>query len=497
MSMVVVNIPPPQLAPTPTPTPARDSDLVLPTRKASVAARKRKAHTKSRRGCINCKLFHVKCDETQPHCKRCLRSALDCEYPDSSTKKSPLSSAAPTHRYEQTIDLSSPDPDSDPNSQPLVPSVSLSPSPPPSNLGIIIPLHGGSRYNLSDRDDTFLHRFCVTTCFTITPKRLLTANVSRMTYEAGCRNPAIVHAYLALAHLQHHPASSPQQLAFHYYNAAALLREHVSRPSIALADAEVVWALSVLLPYATFAITDPRLTPGARFGPRNLWPCDRTNHASLGWISMLSGRMALLRRLQSEHGDRATFLAIDCAREAQIRFAGNRIPTRDLVAKLSAVLTRPAISALLVLAGYPSDDAPQDEWKRNPYSVPLTRLANSVIMPPSPTQINEYFNLPRWIYENMREQLFARDPLLVLILALLFARSAAEDVWWLRKRVPLQLESMCLYLEEEGRLQLGILPDAMDVLLAYPRHALVSSRPGSRQNEPTITDLGGAYEDPQ
>ncbi|KAH6892452.1 hypothetical protein B0T10DRAFT_401320 [Thelonectria olida] len=41
----------------------------------------RKGHTKSRRGCLNCKRRKVKCPETLPACLTCKRLGLACEYP--------------------------------------------------------------------------------------------------------------------------------------------------------------------------------------------------------------------------------------------------------------------------------------------------------------------------------------------------------------------------------------------------------------------------------
>ncbi len=43
----------------------------------------RKGHTKSRRGCFNCKRRKVKCQETLPACAHCTRIGLVCQYPDS------------------------------------------------------------------------------------------------------------------------------------------------------------------------------------------------------------------------------------------------------------------------------------------------------------------------------------------------------------------------------------------------------------------------------
>ncbi|KAH7410455.1 hypothetical protein DE146DRAFT_645004 [Phaeosphaeria sp. MPI-PUGE-AT-0046c] len=44
------------------------------------AERKRRVHAKSRRGCGNCKLRRVKCDELRPQCKKCILFGVDCNY---------------------------------------------------------------------------------------------------------------------------------------------------------------------------------------------------------------------------------------------------------------------------------------------------------------------------------------------------------------------------------------------------------------------------------
>ncbi|KAI1167187.1 C6 zinc finger protein [Nemania serpens] len=41
----------------------------------------RRGHTKSRRGCYNCKRRRIKCQETRPSCGHCTKTGLKCEYP--------------------------------------------------------------------------------------------------------------------------------------------------------------------------------------------------------------------------------------------------------------------------------------------------------------------------------------------------------------------------------------------------------------------------------
>ncbi|KAJ5772189.1 hypothetical protein N7520_002718 [Penicillium odoratum] len=51
----------------------------------------RRCHTKSRRGCIQCKERHVKCDEKRPTCSLCIRRGLDCIYVAPRPRRRPAS----------------------------------------------------------------------------------------------------------------------------------------------------------------------------------------------------------------------------------------------------------------------------------------------------------------------------------------------------------------------------------------------------------------------
>ncbi|KAJ0338752.1 hypothetical protein COL922a_005216 [Colletotrichum nupharicola] len=45
----------------------------------------RRGHTKSRRGCFNCKRRRIKCQETRPSCGHCVKTGMKCEYPSTPT----------------------------------------------------------------------------------------------------------------------------------------------------------------------------------------------------------------------------------------------------------------------------------------------------------------------------------------------------------------------------------------------------------------------------
>ncbi|KAJ4164338.1 hypothetical protein LMH87_006015 [Akanthomyces muscarius] len=49
-------------------------------RNPSDSSRQRRAHLKSRNGCMRCKRLRKKCDERRPECSRCLKQGVNCEY---------------------------------------------------------------------------------------------------------------------------------------------------------------------------------------------------------------------------------------------------------------------------------------------------------------------------------------------------------------------------------------------------------------------------------
>ncbi|KAF2205186.1 hypothetical protein GQ43DRAFT_468360 [Delitschia confertaspora ATCC 74209] len=52
-----------------------------PDNATNTSDRKRRGHTKSRLGCVNCKRRKIKCQETWPQCANCVKRAVSCHYP--------------------------------------------------------------------------------------------------------------------------------------------------------------------------------------------------------------------------------------------------------------------------------------------------------------------------------------------------------------------------------------------------------------------------------
>ncbi|CAF3575187.1 hypothetical protein SNK03_000395 [Fusarium graminearum] len=64
-----------------TPPSGSSSEVAVQRPSAQKQRLERRGHTKSRRGCYNCKRRRIKCQETHPACGHCTKTGLKCEYP--------------------------------------------------------------------------------------------------------------------------------------------------------------------------------------------------------------------------------------------------------------------------------------------------------------------------------------------------------------------------------------------------------------------------------
>jgi len=56
--------------------------LSQPARTEASQQRKRPKYTRSKTGCLTCRVKKIKCDETKPNCMRCTHSQRDCTWPE-------------------------------------------------------------------------------------------------------------------------------------------------------------------------------------------------------------------------------------------------------------------------------------------------------------------------------------------------------------------------------------------------------------------------------
>ncbi|KXS99491.1 hypothetical protein AC578_3753 [Pseudocercospora eumusae] len=131
----------------------------------------RKAHTKSRRGCMSCKKRHVKCDELKPRCSHCTRLEIECHYADT--------------RSSSNITSYGNSPLSDPVASPSTPGFSTNADGTPS---LPIP------------ELKLLHFWLLNTSLTCSAKSHV-AIYQSVVVELGFQHPYLLHGIFAVAAL--------------------------------------------------------------------------------------------------------------------------------------------------------------------------------------------------------------------------------------------------------------------------------------------------------
>ncbi|KAF8973137.1 hypothetical protein BDZ97DRAFT_655902 [Flammula alnicola] len=55
---------------------------IIPPSRPDIVQRKRPKYTRSKTGCLTCRVKKIKCDETKPNCMRCTHGSRECSWPE-------------------------------------------------------------------------------------------------------------------------------------------------------------------------------------------------------------------------------------------------------------------------------------------------------------------------------------------------------------------------------------------------------------------------------
>ncbi|KAF2108841.1 hypothetical protein BDV96DRAFT_503782 [Lophiotrema nucula] len=172
---------------------------------------KRRAHTKSRKGCIQCKQRHTKCDEVHPQCTNCVRLEIQCSWPD---RKNGLSPQAQSPHPETHVIMAQ-------GSR--------------SFTRINSPAAAVSVLGLDDM--RLLHHWTTKTCKSM-DLGAMSSIWQEDFIEIGFEHPFLLHGFLAVAAI-HKAVSAPQtdnsklllQADLHITNALRTYRQHLVNPT--------------------------------------------------------------------------------------------------------------------------------------------------------------------------------------------------------------------------------------------------------------------------
>ncbi|KAJ5633921.1 hypothetical protein N7528_001763 [Penicillium herquei] len=380
-------------------------------------SRRRRAHTKSRHGCRNCKLRRIKCDEQQPQCKKCASFGVLCNY--SSAQGSDLQPAWQEAQMK-TNELSFGQAVF--SSKPQILEL--------STFSVITVGRGHGSFTMDQESLARLNRFQTRTVYSFGTESALNIYQNDVV-QLALEHPFLMHVILAITaihdrHLLPAPKNATRSLTEVYHGAkgAALLAEKLSRP-IVYADRDALWSTAAMIGVAT-------MTSIEASDPMTAWPMKPFESTDLGWLSLSAGKEAIWRVTNPLRPDSIFYRMADDYR---------------------AIRNPPRIREITDIPNEFVDlcslDGPTP-LEQNPYYITVSLVADLLEFESSSNRTKD--SLPRYVSflgimpSDFRSLLYSKDPRALLLFAYWYSFVDASR-WWIARRAWLECQSICLYLD--------------------------------------------------
>ncbi|KAK3718917.1 hypothetical protein LTR37_004833 [Vermiconidia calcicola] len=385
--------------------------------------RKRKTHKKSRKGCGNCKLRRVKaqhnlelpCDEAHPQCEKCIAYGVTCNYDGDATDELQLAGEgaftfiSQPHQYAPAAE-----PDAAPRD-------SLSPEGYDDKvermLGMPLELHDiGEPYYVTEDDVEAMRNFRDKTVWTIG-----TAQTVRF-YRQEMMNMI--------------------STIFHHYHGTALFNRLLSQP-LEYSHRDPLWGTAALLGCITIASIEARTTEEA-------WPLKPSSPEDLDWLRMSDGKKEVWKIVDPLREDSVWRHALDYSANNDPLPYDHRVPELDLL-----------YPWLIKIYDF---DPSSSEHNEDPYYTAASILVRLLELDCNHSTIMYFLSFLGHMDVRFRQLLHDKDPKALLLLSWWYGKMCQYNVWWQSRRMVLEGQAICLYLERNHA-------DDPDVLrlLSYPK----------------------------
>ncbi|PYI01643.1 hypothetical protein BO78DRAFT_401186 [Aspergillus sclerotiicarbonarius CBS 121057] len=343
-------------------------------------------HRRSRRGCGNCKLRSVKCDETKPVCRRCQAYGVSCAY-------SSIQSLQAAGERMVTITQ-------------------------PRSLSYWV-----------DRDDYLLSRFQVRTAVTVSHGRCREVFQNQVVQLARSA-PYLRHAILTLV-LMH------DRLAFHAPTPRLSLDEsdHWDRALTGFnrqlsqgfrpEEKGALLTTAAILWFLVFCHTEA-------YTPEDAWPLRCAAPADPAWLQINGGKEEIWRLMPSSSPDPVA----EALAPGQFSplFLGEPVGLDP--SKVPLAFTR----LFGLNTAFPSAEC-------LPYRDAAVEVARALYTDrPAFTNILCFVNCLRTMTPRFKQLLLDRDPRALLLLGCWYVKVRQLGVWWMTRRAWLEGEAIWLYL---------------------------------------------------
>ncbi|ATZ51082.1 hypothetical protein BCIN_06g05210 [Botrytis cinerea B05.10] len=383
--------------------------------------RKRRVHKKSRKGCRNCKLRRVKCDETRPHCLKCKDYGYACNYDSKIPDLELIYSETPT-TVESQIELGQSSWSINPTSSPQIASI-------PTTLEPLCVVGDDiSSFELDRQSLRQLDRFQYATVLTLGIPT--TTGVFR---EFGifmaCNHPFLMHTLQTLTachdrYLTPHQATSSRRTlteAYHLSRAASLFNQKLCAP-IANDDKDALWATAALFGILSMSSIEAS-------SPSEAWPLAAPADTDLEWVRMSESKTAIFELTNPMRKD-------SIFRVSSTDYK-NSLYKRNRNVDLSSLPTR--FVELFDLNEYSTVN-------NNPYYLTLTSVQHILSIECDQPAMLSFLSFLTTMSPQYKFLLKMKDPKALLLLSYWYAK-VWSMAWWVERRAILECQAICIYLD--------------------------------------------------
>ncbi|KAK3986201.1 hypothetical protein QBC44DRAFT_297633 [Cladorrhinum sp. PSN332] len=435
------------------------------TRPTTNAVRKRKKHTKSRSGCQNCKLRHVKCDEAKPSCNTCESFRVTCTYDKPSSS---LQAFAEGMFLVEDLALANLSATLSPNSQVLT--------------MLNNNLNSNSRpFGFKDSDLKILNRFHERTILSIQisqPKNLY----QRESVRLAIQNPFLFHLVLTttLMHdrLQtpsHTPAVPTSAELHHYATGSSEFNKLLSCPPSTLTtpQKDAIFIGAILLACTSFAQLDANLPP------TKIWPFVSGDH-DLSWLKISVGKRTIHKLIDISNQSDSSLKEISGGFMLPGAGGNDGAPVAGVdLDSDRELMNRYLPEGLIKLLGLHFEGATPVTNMYYTAAVFIARMMPLDLVTPSDSEGGETNKevlssaenllvcliLISHLPERFMQMLEEKDPRALLLMSYYYGKIAQSGRWWLRTRAVAEGRAVVGYLEVYHGGDIG----GLEGLLEFPK----------------------------
>ncbi|KAL2423468.1 hypothetical protein ABEF95_000923 [Exophiala dermatitidis] len=397
-----------------------------------VPSRKRKAHSKSRLGCRNCKLRRVKCDEKKPECRKCIDFGVICNYGPDVPDLEPRAGAREVGCINDATIEKSTLSGNGPILETINASLQMDTSPAMSSI------YARGQFDYSDL--ARMHRFQTRTVLSL-GTRGTCYHFQKEIVEVACQHRFVMHIIQTITmaqdrHLMGLATSkrSPTEL-YHMTQGVSALQHKLSNP-VRDEDRDALIVAATLLGVITFALLEASSI-------EEIWPL---GDGDFNWLNLSDGKKAVWK------------LANPLRTGSVFRALGH-LYSRNHIEDIEARERRPCVFDHLC-----EDDPDGAEdilapARVNPYRRTVRYMATVLHLDCDDSTWFKFLAFIGYVDPGFKALLEMKDPWAMLMLAYWFAK-ICRGRWWNSARAILQGQAICLYLERhhayDARLQEAI-----------------------------------------